>query len=232
VFGICTAAENTHAGIETIDGGAGAKLLSFLGVLRARVKQRRVPGASSAAKALAATLRDARFGLAVWSAAELETLAIEAIHGLVRDLNETTRFSTLATPARDNGLGVQTVCAWMTGFPFRTGFGRGRPVHDPWKYDSARLIASGEADCVIWVSSIDGGADPPQGVAIGLCGAGARPIARVQFTISRPGVECEGILYDARVGALVACRASATRTAPTVASTLAAIRARLEAPPC
>ena len=211
---------------------AGARRLSFLAALRARVKQRPAGGASFAVEKFAATLSGAKFGVAMWSAAALEPLAVEAIHGLVRDLNETTRFSTLATPALDNGLGVQTVCGWMTGFPLRMGFVRGRPIHDPWRYDSARLIASGEADCVIWVSSIEGGAVAPQRVAIALCGAGAPPNADVHFAVARPGVDGDAILYDARVGALVAQKSSAARSGPTVASTLAAIRARLEGPPC
>ena len=31
----------------------------------------------------------------------------------------------------------------------RTGFGRGFPQHDPWLFDSRRLTASGETDCVL-----------------------------------------------------------------------------------
>ena len=26
---------------------------------------------------------------------------------------------------------------WMTGFPPRTGFGRGYPEHDPWRFEAA-----------------------------------------------------------------------------------------------
>ena len=35
----------------------------------------------------------------------------------------------------------------------RTGFGRGFPQHDPWLFDSRRLTASGETDCVLWISA-------------------------------------------------------------------------------
>jgi formylmethanofuran dehydrogenase subunit B len=42
---------------------------------------------------------------------------------------------------------------WMTGFPARTGFGRGYPEHDPWRFDARRLIGSDEADAIVWIAS-------------------------------------------------------------------------------
>jgi hypothetical protein len=85
---------------------------------------------------------------------------------------------------------------------------------------------------VIWVASLDDDVDPPRPVDIALCGSRARPVARVTFAVARPGVDCDAVLYDPRVGTLIARRSPAATTAPTVATTLAAIRARLEAPPC
>ncbi len=217
---------------QTLRLGADASLLSHLAGLRARVKRRPVLAAPAGMDEMAEKLRGATFGVALWDAAVLEPLAIEAIHGLVRDLNETTRFSTLAAPARDNGLGVQTVCGWMTGFPLRTGFARGRPEHDPWRHDTRRLLASGETDCVIWVSALAGGVAPSQAVDIALCAAEAPVQARVRFAVARPGVEYDAILHDDGAGALVARKAATTSKAQTAAVTLAAIRARLEQPPC
>ena len=104
-------------------------------------------------------MKAARFGVAVWTAASLGALEIEMLNGLVRDLNETTRFSTLPLAAPDNGAGVLAACGWMTGFPMRTGFGEGVPIHDPWRFDAERLVASGETDCVLWISAF--GAAPP-----------------------------------------------------------------------
>jgi formylmethanofuran dehydrogenase subunit B len=221
---------------RTLRLGAAPCLLSRLAALRACVKRRRIvsapPDVEEMAEEMAETLRTAKFGVARWDATKLAPLAIEAIHGLVRDLNETTRFSTLSAPARDNGLGVQTVCGWMTGFPLRTGFARGWPEHDPWRHDGRRLIASGEADCVIWVSTLANGALPTQVVDIALCAADSPARARVRFAVARPGVDSDAILHDDAAGALVARTATAASNAPTVAATLAAIRARLEQPSC
>jgi formylmethanofuran dehydrogenase subunit B len=174
-------------------------------------------------------LRAAKFGVAIWRAEDLPTLAVEAVHGLVRDLNETTRFSTLALAAPDNGLGVQAVCGWMTGFPLRTGFGRGWPEHDPWRYDARRLIAAGETDCVVWVSSLPGGAAPPDRVDIllddGRAVLAAVPRVRIVVSSARPG----GVMFDPRVGTLVASPSGSVGWA---AAALAAIRERLEAALC
>ena len=115
--------------------GRGADGLPvLLAALRARVAGRAVGKTRLAAKVLdtlAADLRAARFGVAVWSAAELDALTIEMLCGLVDDLNAATRFSGLSLAPGDNALGVLQTCGWMTGFPMRTGFARGHPEHDP-----------------------------------------------------------------------------------------------------
>jgi formylmethanofuran dehydrogenase subunit B len=119
--------------IEVLAAGVGARLAANLAALRARVRGRPVAQTQllGALDALAATMKGARFGLAVWTAAHVGALEIEMLNGLVCDLNETTRFSTLPLAQPDNGVGVLAACGWMTGFPMRTGFGSGEPIHDP-----------------------------------------------------------------------------------------------------
>ena len=153
---------NFDGDIEVLAAGAGATLAANLAALRARIKGRPVARTQlslAALDSLAGVVRAARFGVAVWTAASLAPLEIEMLHGLVRDLNETTRFSTLPLAAPDNGPGVLAACGWMTGFPMRTGFGADVPIHDPWRFDAERLVASGETDCVLWISAF--GAAPP-----------------------------------------------------------------------
>ena len=107
---------------RSVAAGLGATLAANLAALRARVKGR--PVATSAISiplpaldALADVVKGARFGVAVWTAASLGALEIEMLNGLVRDLNETTRFSTLPLAAADNAVGVLAACGWMTGLP-------------------------------------------------------------------------------------------------------------------
>ncbi len=225
--------------IEIREAGRGATLAVNLAALRARVKNRRIANlriarsalSLSALDSLAATLKGARFGVAVWTAESLGALEIEMLNGLVRDLNETARFSTLPLAARDNGVGVLAACGWATGFPMRTGFGAGVPVHDPWRFDAERLVASEETDCVLWISAF--GAAPPGWLnaanVIALC----QPTAEfakepnVRITVGRPGVDHEAVMHSADAGTLVAETASAGAAAPSVAEALERIAAGL-----
>ena len=220
--------------IEVIAAGSDVKLAANLAALRARVKGRPIAGAPippPALGALAAKLKAARFGVAVWTAASLGALEIEMLNGLARDLNETTRFSTLPLAAPDNGAGVLAACGWMTGFPMRTGFGAGAPLHDPWRFDADRLVASRETDCVVWISTF--GAPPPiLGSAlnvIALCERTARFAAEpsVRIVVGRPGLDHGAVMHSPDAGTLVAVAASAPGAAPSVAEALERIAACL-----
>jgi formylmethanofuran dehydrogenase subunit B len=228
--------------IEVIAVGLGATRAANLAALRARIKGRPVARAQISLPtldALAAVLTSARFGLAVWTAAHLGALEIEMLNGLVRDLNEKTRFSTLPLAAPDNAAGVLAACGWMTGFPVRTGFGAGAPLHDPWRFDAERLVASGETDCVVWISAF--GAPPPAWRSaskfIALC-VGTTKFAEepnVRIVVGRPGVDHDAVLYSPDAGTLVAVTPSARSAAPSVAKALERIAACLgnaNAQPC
>ena len=228
--------------IEIVAAGRGSTLAANLAALRARIKGRpvaqpRIP--LPALDALAGALKGARFGVAVWTAASLAALEIEMINGLVRDLNETTRFSTLPLAPGDNGAGVLAACGWIIGFPMRTGFGAGAPVHDPWRFDAERLVASGETDCVLWISAF-GGAPPAwlnAANVIALCEPTAQFAKKpnVRIAIGRPGVDHDSVLHSPDAGTLVAVTASAQSATPSVAEVLQRIGACLaetHAPPC
>src|SRR5262249_3292689 len=141
---------------ETVVGRDPDQLPTVLAALRAQIVDRPAGKTGVAARAiadLAARLKAARFGVAAWSASGLDPLVIEMLCGLVADLNAHTRFTGFAIAPAANAVGVLQACGWMTGFPMRTGFGRGYPEHDPWRFDGARMVAAREADCVLWVSA-------------------------------------------------------------------------------
>jgi formylmethanofuran dehydrogenase subunit B len=233
--------------IEIWRAERGATLAINLAALRARVKNRPVANDRTARSGLplsaldgvATAIKGARFGVAVWTAASLGALEIEMLNGLVRDLNDTTRFSTLPLPPPDNGAGVLAACGWMTGFPMRTGFGAGAPIHDPWRFDAERLVASGETDCVLWISAF--GAAPPAWLSAANVIALCEPTIQfanepnVRITIGRPGVDHDAVLHSSDAGTLVAVTASARSAAPSAAQALERIDARLgeaSAPSC
>jgi formylmethanofuran dehydrogenase subunit B len=219
-----------------------AELPAVLAAVRATVAGRPVGPAPAGAKVLAtaaAQLQAARFGTAVWSAAVLDPLAIEMLFGLIKDLNAKARFSGLPLPSGDNASGVLQACGWMTGLPPRTGFGRGFPEHDPWRFDALRLVESGEADCVLWISAYRP-AVPPWNRAVPTIaltgeGAGFRHRPRVHVTVGRPGIDHDAVEYLAAAGTLALAAAAATRDTLPVAAALAAIAAALpgtDAFPC
>jgi formylmethanofuran dehydrogenase subunit B len=223
--------------IEVVAAGLGATLASNLAALRARIKGRRVAQTRiplPTLDSLAAALKGARFGLAVWTAARLGALELEMLNGVVRDLNETTRFSTLPLAAPDNGAGALAACGWMTGFPMRTGFASGLPLHDPWRFDAERLATSGETDCALWISAF--GAPPPAWLGvlkvIALCERGTRfkQDPKVRIVVGRPGVDHDAILHSADIGTLVAMTASAPAASLSVAEALERIAASLPDP--
>jgi len=186
-------------------------LPGLLAALRAHVAGRPSGKARVSSKLLgqaSAILKQARFGTAIWSGAELNPLVIEMLCGLVADLNATTRFSGLPLAPDANAIGVLHVCGWMTGFPMRTGFGRGSAQHDPWLYDGRRLVAGGEVDCIVWISAY-GNEVPPwreelPTIALTAQDAVFRAPTHVHITVGRPGIDHSGVQYFAATGTLAA----------------------------
>jgi formylmethanofuran dehydrogenase subunit B len=209
-----------------------------LAALRARRAGRPVanpPVAMAIIDALVAELREARFGVAIWSAAQHDSLTIEMLCGLVKDLNEDTRFSGLPLATADNAAGVQQVTGWMTGFPLRTGFGRGLPEHDPWRFEASRLIDSGEADCALWISAY--GTRPPAWKRdlplVALTAEPDTPRAHVTIAVGRPGIDHNAVEHLPATATLAALSAGKSSTAMSVATVLGKITAALPAArPC
>jgi formylmethanofuran dehydrogenase subunit B len=212
------------------------QLPSVLAALRAAVAGRPVgpaPVSPKALSAVAARLKAARFGVALWSAASLDALMSEMLSGLIKDLNVHTRFSGLSFPPGDNASGVQQVCGWMTAFPPRTGFGRGFAEHDPWRFDARRLVDSGEADCVVWISAYRP-VPPPwtrdvPTIALISEGPGFRHRPRVHVTVGRPGIDHDAIEYLPAAGTLAWKAATATGSTIRVSDALNQIAAALPA---
>jgi formylmethanofuran dehydrogenase subunit B len=223
--------------------GARPRILSIGGedsparfaALRARVNGRPISEAVSLdeADALARMLRSAKYGVAVFAPEELDTLAIEMLAGLVKDLNASTRWSCLPVSESRTAEGAMMATAWMTGVPLRSAFVNGRWEHDPWRYDSRRLFASGEADAAIYICCY--GDPPPDWLpdipALLLVNTSKKPLRRsaIRITIGQPGRDHDAVLYDRVTAGLMHQRASAPNGAPSVASILNRIRARLSA---
>jgi len=210
-------------------------LPTLLATLRADIAGRPAGKSCISSKQLrqiSAILKQSRFGTAIWSSAELDSLTIEMLCGLVSDLNATTRFSGLPLAPEDNAIGVLHVCSWMTGVPMRSSFGRGFAQHDPWLFDGHRLVTSGEVDCVVWISAYRNEFPPWRQTlpTIALTAAGttfATP-THVHITVGRPGIDHSAVQHFAATGTLAAFAATQRNDAISVAEVITRIMARIK----
>ena len=137
---------------------------------------------------------------------------IEMLCGLVDDLNATTRFSGLPLGPEANAIGVFEVCRvddWLSDAhqlrPRRFG-------SDPWLFDSRRLVASGEVDCVVWISAYSNEAPPwreaPPTIALTAQDTAFHTPAHVHITVGCPGIDHSAVQYFAATGTLAAFEAA------------------------
>jgi formylmethanofuran dehydrogenase subunit B len=203
--------------------------------LRAAVAGRKTRLGGALAKSLtelAGQLHAAHFGAAIWSAESLDALTIEAVQGLVLDLNQKTRFTNLAFGPARNAVGVLQTSGWMTGFPIRTGFGRGYPEHDVWRFDANRLVDSGEADAALWISAYAAAAPSWRRkipyVALAAPGAAFPSPPKVQIEVGTPGEDHDAIEWSRGITTFGLTSAAAASDAPRVADVIGLIRAHLK----
>ncbi|WP_036264335.1 tungsten formylmethanofuran dehydrogenase [Methylocapsa aurea] len=217
-----SAAELKGIAVETLDS---SDLHATLGALRARVADKPITAAKGAKRKIdevAEILKKARFGVAIWGEELLDRLAIEMLHGLILDLNKSTRFSGLPLGADANSTGVTQASGWMTGVPMRTSFGRGYPEHDTWRFDANRMIESGEADAALWISAY--GQKAPdwkkQVPLVALVPPQTRFFQEPQVLVEVgcPGIDHDGAEFSRELGTIVARKASHPSDAPSVAA--------------
>lgn len=196
-------------------------------------RKTRIGGALAKSLAeLATHLHEAHFGVAVWSAETLDALTIEAAQGLVFDLNQKTRFTNLVFGPTQNAVGVLQTSGWMTGFPMRTGFGRGYPEHDVWRFDANRLIDTGEADAALWISAY--GASAPNWrrkvpyIALAAPGTTFPYPPKVQIEVGMPGKDHDAIEWTRDIMTFAATPASAASAAPRADAVIGLIREHLK----
>lgn len=209
-----------------------AGLGGTLAALRAQYAGRQVSAPVSNFARFQSALADAKFPVFLVSGHSSDVLALEMLQGLLADLNRKSRASALHLPASESGWGSTLASTWMTGFPLRTGFGRGFPEYDPWRYDAARQLAAGEADVHIWISA-DSKRAPRSGNGARLVALAKteRPLAgaEVTFAIGKAGVDHDGVAYSARTGTLISVQAESASQLPSAAAILRSIAEHIPA---
>ena len=104
-------------------------------------------------------LKKTKYGSILWSISELQNnisdVIVNEITLLIQDLNKFTRFSGLSLEGSDHILTVNEVLLWQTGFPIRTSFASGFPVHDINQFSTKKLLDNKEIDLAIWINSFN-----------------------------------------------------------------------------
>ena len=125
---------------------------NFINVETKEVKDKRILN-------LLELLKQTKYGSILWTASELQNnisdIIINEISLLIQDLNKFTRFSGLSLSAANHILTVNEVLLWQTGFPIRTSFTNGFPIHDTEQFSAKKLIDNKEIDLVVWINSFN-----------------------------------------------------------------------------
>lgn len=178
----------------------GEQPLDTLDQARALLRGRPLAAPLAAARALCERLRGARYAVLVIGEldGDLAEPTLRSASGLVRDLNERQRAALLLLGKGPGDITAQLCGAWHNGFGIRTSMARGYPQQDLERFAADRLLAEGQADLLVWISSL--AADPPAPSAQPQLVFGhpamqfAKPPA-VYLPVAVPGVQRAGFLH-------------------------------------
>jgi formylmethanofuran dehydrogenase subunit B len=217
------------------------RLGEAFGLLRALLAGQPVTAASAAGLPLARwielveRMKRARYGVVTWAAADFDfphaELTIQSLCELVKDLNRDTRFSGLPLGGSDGDLTSDSVHLWQTGFGGRTSFGQGVPRYDPYHLSAARLLDSGEADLLLWISSFNPSRTPPPTavptIVLGRSGMTFDREPAVYIPVGTPGIDHAGHLFRTDRVVVLPLRQLRASGLPSVADVIGTIEAAL-----
>jgi formylmethanofuran dehydrogenase subunit B len=160
-------------------------------------------GAGDDLQELAQRLQDAVYPVIVWAPQEFAfahaELALQNLTGLVRELSTHNRCIALPLAGGNGDTGAIQVNSWRCGFPLRTAFHRGYPDYDPYHYDYQKLLASGEADVLLWLDAFCSNRKPPvstqPSIVLGYPGMVFEQPANVYIPVGLPAIDHDGLLF-------------------------------------
>jgi formylmethanofuran dehydrogenase subunit B len=190
-------------------------------------------GLAAPLAALAERIRAARYPVFVCEPARLPgahaALLIEALQRIVKAVNRTTRGGSLLLGGDDGAASVNQTFTWLSGVALRTRVSAAHRApggaaldYDPHRYRTERLLAAGEVDALLWVSSF--GPQPlPAALDAALptivlghpalaAAALARGPATIFLPVATPGIDTHGHLF--RTDGTVVVPLRPTRGAP------------------
>jgi formylmethanofuran dehydrogenase subunit B len=219
-----------------------SRLLDALGALGVRLQGRQpsaVPDLPDDLLArIAERLAEARYGAIVWHPGSFAPgdaeLAIERLAAILRHLNVKTRCVGLPLGGTGNGVGAMQAALWQVGWPLRLGFADGTPRHDPWRYDARRLLASGEADLLLWAATLVAEAPPATDrpvIAIVSDDVMLTKPAAVEIRVGIPAIDHAGAVFRSDTVIALPLQATHPSDQVSVADVAQAILAQWEGAP-
>lgn len=214
-------------------------LYDTLATLNALLSRKPPLGPDPALEALVTRMLAARYTVLVWTPADLPgahaALLVEAFDRLLKTLNRTTRAGGLALGGDDGGATVNQTLTWLSGLPLRTGVHRSGLEHEPYRYDTARLLADNAVDALVWIASFGTDLQSPATalptIVLGHPGLAAACMERagptVFIPVSTPGIGSAGHLFRADGGVVLPLTAVYTDTLPTVSALATTLGLRL-----
>jgi formylmethanofuran dehydrogenase subunit B len=212
----------------TVPASGDGEILAALASIKAALAGR-LPNPPRAIAQAAEALGGAAYGAALYDPSSIGEPALTLLMALVNSLNATSRFTSMALPVPGNGMGALLVSGWTAGCPLPFGHrSDGETDHDPLRYDTARLVASGACDAVLWLDTLGTGVTAPVRRAPCVTIA-AEPVhgADVSFVAGVPGRDHDGVLYRAEIATLAHHPATAGSNLPVAADVISAIAAAL-----
>ena len=187
---------------------------------------------------LAEKLKAAKYSVVTWVTSDLSfnhaELTVQGITELVIKLNAKTRSSGIPLGGFEGDYSVNQASTWTSGYPTRNRFARKHPEYDPYQFSSEKILANGEADALLWISSFNPDKTPPTTniptIVIGH--ANMQTKADVFIPIGTPGIDHKGTMF--RIDSSVSLPLSQLRNTellglklPSLSEVIAAIEAAL-----
>ncbi len=147
-------------------------------------------------------LKAAHYSVITWAAGQLDfphaELTVQQLCKMVVALNKDTRCAGLPLGGQDGDRTASQVAAWITGYPTRISYARGYPEYDPYHHAAGKLLASGEADLLVWVSSFSTSPPPDTHeptIVLGRSGMTFEREPEVFIPVGVPGIDFPGQMY-------------------------------------
>ena len=151
---------------------------------------------------LLARCHKADYGVVVWVPPALDfpnaDLTVHQICEFVKDLNVKQRFAGLSLGGNEGASTAVSVCTWQSAYPLRVSFATGQPKYDANLFAIPKLIASGQTDCLVWLSTFTADLSPPATdiptVVIGSHDLKLAKEPAVYIPVGTPGIDHKGQL--------------------------------------